>query len=199
MVTPIILASQSQIRQDLLSRAGISFTAQPARIDEQMITAALRAEGVAARDIADALAEAKAKKVSSKNPAALVIGCDQVLSFGDHILSKPDTPETALSQLKAMRGKTHSLFSAAVIFVGAEPVWRHVGRVNMVMRTVSDAYLHAYVTRNWDSIRHAVGCYKLEEEGVRLFSRVDGDFFHVLGLPLSELITFLSMRGDIDT
>jgi len=65
------------------------------------------------------------------------------------------------------------------------------------MRDASDAYLCDYVTRNWESIRHAVGCYKLEEEGVRLFSNIQGDYFHVLGMPLLELLNYLTLRGDL--
>jgi len=98
-----------------------------------------------------------------------------------------------------MRGKVHRLLTAAVIYEGGAPVWRHVGVVQLQMRDVSDSYLDDYVARNWDSIRHSVGAYKLEEEGVRLFGRITGDYFHVLGLPLLELLGFLMTRGVLDT
>ena len=108
------------------------------------------------------------------------------------------TPDAAVAQLFALRGDTHALLSAAVIFEAGKPVWRHVGKVRMQMRAASDTYVAGYVERNWDSVRHAVGAYKLEEEGVRLFTRVEGDYFHVLGMPLLELLAFLTLRGDID-
>ena len=199
MTVRIILASQSQIRRQLLANAGIACEVQPARVDEDAVKAALRAESATPRDTADALAELKATKISERAPGALVIGCDQVLAFDGRILSKPVNKEDAWVQLCDLRGKTHRLVSAAVICQEGRPIWRHVGVVQMQMRDVSDSYLNDYIARNWDSIRHSVGAYKLEEEGVRLLSRVSGDYFHVLGLPLLELIGFLAARGEIET
>ncbi len=194
MNTPITLASASEIRAQMLRNAGVSFATQIARVDEDMIKASLLAEQASPRDIADALAEAKARKVSDK-VGGLVIGCDQVLDFQGDLLSKPKNEENALHQLQAMRGQRHMLLSAAVIYEDGKPVWRHVGQVRLLMRDASDEYLTDYVARNWDSIRHSVGAYKLEEEGVRLFTRIDGDYFNVLGMPLLELLAYLTLRG----
>lgn len=197
MSQTIILASGSEIRAQLLRNAGLDFQTVTARIDEPAVMSALVAEAASPRDIADTLAELKARKVAVRHPGALVIGCDQVLAFGRDIYAKPDSPETALSHLKALRGQSHQLLSAAVIYEDDQPVWRHVGVVRLQMRDATDAYLADYVARNWDSIRHAVGAYKLEEEGVRLFSRIDGDYFNVLGLPLLELLSYLTLRGTL--
>lgn len=160
---------------------------------------AMQAEQAPPRDIADALAEMKARKVASRAADALVLGCDQVLAHRGDILGKPKNPEEATEQLKRLRGDTHQLLSAAVIYEDGAPVWRHVGVVRLTMTSFSDEYLEAYLRRNWESIRHSVGGYKLEEEGVRLFSQVQGDYFCVLGLPLLELLAFLGLRGVIDT
>lgn len=197
MTVPIILASGSAIRSQLLRQAAVVHEVQVARVDEEMIKASLIAEGAPPRDIADALAELKAAKVSEKNPGALVIGCDQVLDHKGALLSKPDRPEDAKAQLRALRGDRHTLLSAAVIYENGKPLWRHIGQVRLRMRDASDAYIDDYVTRNWDSIRHAVGSYKLEEEGVRLFSNIEGDYFNVLGMPLLEILNYLTLRGDI--
>lgn len=197
MTDTIILASGSEIRADLLRKACVDFTVQVARVDEDMIRASLEAEQAPPRDIADTLAELKAQRVAAKHPEALVIGCDQVLAFNQTVFTKPATPDDALAQLKTLRGQKHQLLSAAVIYGEGKPLWRHVGVVRLHMRDVSDAYLAEYVDRNWDSIRHAVGAYKLEEEGVRLFSRIEGDYFNVLGLPLVELLSYLTLRGTL--
>ncbi|KUJ78182.1 septum formation protein Maf [Ruegeria marisrubri] len=198
MSVPLILASGSEIRARLLRNAAVPFTKEVPRVDEDTAKRALIAENASPRDIADALAELKARKISDKTPGAMVLGCDQVLDFEGSLLSKPESPEAALEQLKAMRGKRHMLLSAAVIYRNGEPLWRHVGQVRLRMRDSSDAYLQGYVARNWDSIRHAVGAYKLEEEGVRLFTSIDGDYFNVLGMPLLELLHFLTLQGVID-
>lgn len=179
----------------MLRNAGVPFEIEIPRVDEDALKSALLAEDAPPRDIADALAEMKARKIAARHPDALVIGCDQVLDFQGRLLSKPASPDEALAQLREMCGQRHMLLSAAVIYEGAEPVWRHVGQVRLQMRDASDAYLQDYVARNWDSIRHAVGAYKLEEEGVRLFSRIDGDYFNVLGMPLLELLNYLTGRG----
>jgi septum formation protein len=193
----IILASGSEIRATLLRNAGIAFDVEVAKVDEEMLRMGLEAEQAPPRDIADALAEAKAAKVARKNPDALVIGCDQVLDFEGQVFSKPKNVEDARDQLKALRGKRHTLLSAVVIFHEGEPVWRHIGMVRLQMRDFSDAYLEEYLERNWESIRWSVGGYKLEEEGVRLFHRVDGDYFNVLGMPLIEVLNYLMVRGDL--
>ena len=197
MVTRLILASNSRIRATLLSNAGLDFEVEPARVDEESIRLGLDSEGAPPRDIADTLAEAKARKVSGRHPGAMVLGCDQILAHDRRILSKPQSPEEAEAQLKSLAGSSHKLLSAAVLYEDQEPIWRHVGEVRMTMRPLSDAYIRDYVARNWDSIRWSVGAYKLEEEGVRLFTEVKGDYFTVLGLPLLDFLSFLTLRGTL--
>ncbi|MFY9209794.1 MAG: nucleoside triphosphate pyrophosphatase [Aestuariivita sp.] len=198
MSVPMLLASGSEIRAQMLRNAGVVFDVQVARVDEDAIKASLLADGAPPRDIADALAEAKARKISDKT-GAMVLGCDQVLDFQGQLLSKPKTPQDALDQLRSLRGQRHMLLSAAVIYDEGKPVWRHVGQVRLLMRDASDAYLEGYVARNWESVRDAVGAYKLEEEGVRLFTRIDGDYFNVLGMPLLEVLAYLTLRGVLES
>ena len=181
----------------MLENAGVPIEVAPVKIDEHSIRAAMTAENAAARDIADRLSEFKARRGSQKAPDAVVIGCDQVLALDRQILSKPENAEAARQQLDILNGKKHKLLSAAVIFEDGNPVWRQVGTVTLHMRDSSSDYLDDYVFRNWASIRHSVGSYKLEEEGVRLFHRIDGDYFNVLGLPLLEILAYLTLRGMI--
>ena len=198
MTNRIILASGSKTRQELLRNAGVAFEINVARIDEDAIRQSLEAELATPRDIADALAEFKAQKISMKEPDAIVIGCDQTLDLNGNTLSKPKSIGEAHDQLRAMRGQEHTLYSAAVLYENSKPVWRHVGKTQLRMHDFSDAYLESYVSRNWHSINHSVGAYKLEEEGSRLFSRIRGDYFVVLGLPLLEVLSYLSKRGMLD-
>ena len=129
----------------------------------------------------------------------LVFGCDQVLEFEGALLSKAADQVQALGQLKSLRGKMHVLYSAAVAYEDARPVWRHVGQAHLSVRDVSDRFIEDYIARNWESVASCVGNYRLEEEGVRLFSKIDGDYFTVLGLPLLEILSYLTLRGTLQS
>ncbi len=132
-----------------------------------------------------------------KHPASLVLGCDQVLALGAVLFDKPISPDDATAQLNALQGRTHTLFSALVLYHKAEPIWRFIGRANMTMRPLPAAFITDYVTRNWHSIQHSVGCYKIEEAGRALFSAIDGDDATIQGLPLTPLMGYLGQRGFI--
>ena len=191
----LILASGSAIRATLLAKAQVPFTVQVARVDEDMARDALRAQQLAARDIADALAEMKALRISGKFPDDLVLGCDQILDVAGIILNKPQDRNDLTAQLRQLKGRDHRLHSAAVVFHAGRPIWRSVRTVTMHMRDFSDDYLTQYIDANWNIVRHCVGGYALEGVGVRLFSKIDGDYFSVLGLPLLDVLAFLTERG----
>jgi septum formation protein len=197
MPEPLVLASGSATRAAMLRAAGLAFEVVVPRVDEDALKGGLLAEGASARDIADALAEMKAARVSGRRPEALVLGCDQTLSCDGRLFSKPASPEEAREQLRDLMGRTHKLHSAAVIYLAEEPVWRHVAEARLTMGQLSDEWIEGYLQRNWESVRHSVGGYRIEEEGVRLFSQIQGDHFTILGLPLLPLLSFLSVRGTI--
>jgi septum formation protein len=165
---------------------------RPSRIDEVSIRAALLAEGSAPRDLADALAEFKARKVAG---TGLTLGCDQVLALRSEIFAKPLTREDAAEHLSRLAGQTHHLLSAAVIYDGDQPVWRHVGVARMTMHALTRDEIASYLDRAWPEVSYCVGAYQAENIGARLFSRIDGDWFSVLGLPLLDICSYLRLRG----
>jgi septum formation protein len=191
----LILASRSAVRSALLSQAGLAHSVQAARIDETAAKMALLAEGASARDIADTLAEMKARKVAEKFPAAFVLGCDQVLSLGARVFSKPVDPADSMAQLRDLQGQTHRLHAAIVLYEGGRPVWRHVAEARMTMRPLSEAFIAGYVQDNWPAISASVGGYLIEAAGIALFSAIEGEHSAILGLPLPPLIGYLAVRG----
>ena len=199
MTTPIILASASDVRSQLLRNADIEHKVIPARIDEEMIKASLAAEGTNPRNMAEILAEQKAKKISLKYPNSFVIGSDQILDFQGQAYSKSLSPKCLVKFLVKLNGKSHQLYSAAVIYRGGRPVWRHIGKATLAMRELSQDYISTYVSSEWKNIRYCVGGYKIEDKGLRLFDKIDGDYFIILGLPLLELVRYFGGNGVLKT
>jgi septum formation protein len=194
----LILASQSSARRMLLSNAGVAFEAMAPMVDEEAAKVALRAQGISPRDLADALAELKALKLSGRFPADLVLGCDQTLSLESGIMfDKPESHAALKDQLRTLSGKTHGLWSAAVLAQGGSPIWRHVERCRMTVRPLSDAFIDDYIEAEGDALLGCVGGYRLEARGVQLFSHIEGSHSGILGLPLLSLLDILRTRGVI--
>lgn len=194
----IILASQSASRRAMLAAAGVDFSAEAAGVDEDAVKAAMIGEGTDGRRLADALAELKAVKVSRRHPTALVLGCDSTVAAQDGaLIDKAESRAESRAQLQALRGTTHKLTSAAVVALGGEPIWRHVDTAKLTMRPFSDAFLESYLDAEWPAIGGCVGGYRLEGLGAQLFSRIDGDHFTILGLPLLPLLDWLRVRGEM--
>ena len=197
MADILILASESATRQRLLYDVGVPFEVVVPRIDEATVKMTLLAEHVTPADIAAALAEQKARKISRRYSDRLVLGVDQVLELEGELFDKPRDPEDAKTQLMHLSGKTHRLISAAVICEGGKPRWRHVDTARLTMRSLTDSFLDRYVDENWENIRHSVGAYQIEKRGAWLFHRVDGDFFTILGMPLLAVLDHLMLRGTV--
>ena len=190
----VILASQSASRRAMLEAAGVPFAAMSAGVDEEAAKAGL--QGLNARDLADALAELKALRVSGREPDALVLGSDSVVALEDGtLLDKPETRDQAAEHLRMMSGKRHELVSAAVIAEGCKPIWRVVDRAKMYVRPLSDAFIETYLDAEWPAISGCVGCYRIEGPGAQLFARIEGSQLTVLGLPLLPVLDYLRVRG----
>ena len=190
----LILASQSASRRAMLEAAGVPFSAMSAGVDEDAAKGALR--DLKARDLADALAELKALRVSGREPEALVLGSDSIVALEDGTLfDKPETRDQAADHLRLLSGKRHDLISAAVIAERGAPVWRVVDRAKMYVRPLSEEFIQTYLDAEWPAISGCVGCYRIEGPGAQLFARIDGSQFTVLGLPLLPVLDYLRVRG----
>ena len=195
MTIGIILASKSQIRSELLLKAGLKFTAIAADIDEKEVKSSYINKGYSARDLAGILAAMKAKKLSCKYFDKLVIGCDQIMECNGRILSKANNPTDLADQLKFLRSKSHTLYSACVVYFANKAEWRFIGSATITMRNLSEEYISKYVNDNWDEVKHCVGGYKIENSGISFLSKINGDYFSILGLPIIQLLDYLVNRG----
>ncbi len=192
----LVLASQSAARRAMLAAAHVPFTTTHVAFDEDALTEAMIAQGAKPRDIADALAEGKARKAALKHDDTMVLGCDQVLALANgELINKAENREQAKYSLQRLSGQKHILLSAAVIYENGEPVWRAVEEVKMLMRPLSDGFIDDYLDRHWDDVRYCVGCYRIEEEGMQLFNRIEGSHFAIMGMPLLPLLGYLRIKG----
>ncbi|ACG76416.1 Maf/YceF/YhdE family protein [Phenylobacterium zucineum HLK1] len=194
MSETIILASKSAARRAVLEGAGVPFECATAGVDEDAVKASLLAEGARPREVADALAELKAVRVSRRTPG-FVIGADQTLELGGRLYDKVDTIDAARERLKELRGQVHKLHSAVVVAKDGAPIWREVATCTLAMRPFSDAFLETYLAEEGEAALGSVGCYRLEGPGAQLFEKIDGDYFAILGLPLLGLLDLLRRHG----
>lgn len=192
----LVLASQSASRRAMLEAACVPFEAVAAQVDEASAKDALVAGGTSPRDLADALAELKALKVSRMTPGALVLGSDSLIALADgSLLDKPGTRDEAAEHLRRMSGATHDLYSAAVIAENGRPVWRFVDRAKLHVRALSEDFIKSYLDQEWPAIGGCVGCFRIEGPGAQLFSKIEGSHFTVLGMPLLPLLDYCRTRG----
>jgi septum formation protein len=193
-VTEVVLASTSAIRVQLLASAGVRFTAVGSGVDEQAAKTELLAQGAGPCLVAEALARAKAVRVSQGRPG-LVIGADQTLDLDGLLFDKVADIAAARERLSDLRGRTHHLHAAVAVAEDGEIIWRQTISTSLTMRDFSDVFLDGFLDRNGEAALSSVGCYHLEGEGVQLFDRIEGDYFAILGLPLLGLLALLRDRG----
>lgn len=176
-----------------MKAAGLDCRRDPADLDEAAIRDRLKARGavVAAR----ALAKAKAEAVSKRRPGATVIGADQILVLGVTMFEKPKTKARAAADLRRLSGRSHRLISAVAVARDGRALWSRVATAKLTMRTMSRAEIAAYLDAAGPDVLGSVGAYQVEGLGIRLFEKIDGDYFTVLGLPLLPLLGYLRRAG----
>jgi septum formation protein len=193
-VTALILASKSAARRAVLDGARVPFEAVGSGVDEDAAKIGLAERRASPRQVAEALAEDKALAVSVRRPE-LVVGADQTLEFQGQLYDKAETLDAARDRLKTLRGKPHQLHSAVVVAQAGAVVWRETQSATLRMRDFSDAFLEDYLAAEGEAALGSVGCYRLEGMGLQLFSRIEGDYFTILGLPMMGLMDLLRRRG----
>lgn len=195
----VVLASASPSRRWLLENAGLGFASEAAQIDEREVKAALAAEGADVDQVAETLAELKAQRIARHHPGSLIIGADQMLECNGVWFDKPADLDHAAAHLRALGGRTHELISAVCVVRDGARLWHYTDRARLTMRPLGDEFIAAYLAALGEAALTSVGAYQLEGLGAQLFSRVEGDYFTILGLPLLPLLDFLRNHGVVAT
>ncbi len=188
---PLILASASPRRRQLLAAAGIEFEVQPADIPE------IALPGESPRDLAERLAGAKASHVAGSlagEPGRLVLGADTVVVVDGDALGKPDDAAHAFALLRRLLGRSHRVITGVALAVSGGDTLRIVSVESEVrMRRASDAEIRAYVSTG-EPLDKAGG-YAAQGEGRRFIERIAGSESNVIGLPMEETLALLGTAG----
>lgn len=192
---PLVLASGSTARRQMLESAGIPVVVRPASIDERALADPLIEARVPPKDIARRLALAKGLEASARAPGDVILAADQTLELEGRLGMKPGSAIEARRQLQAMRGKTHALHAAACLIRAGTVLWEGADTADLTMRAFSDAFLEAYLNRMGDQVCNTVGAYEYEALGVHLFEKVEGAHATILGLPLAALLDAMRRLG----
>ena len=187
----IILASKSKVRKDILEKNNITCIVKPSNVDEDPVKESLIKEGATPEIISKNLAELKANKVSQKNNENLVLGADSVIDLEGNLISKPENRNEALSILKKLNGKDHSLISSVCISKNGSMVWNYTDKATLTMKKMSEQYLKDYLSKISDKDLYAYNVYQIEGEGRKLFSKINGDENTIMGLPVKKIKEYL--------
>ena len=191
---PLILASASSVRAKILEAAKLYIEIIPADIDEDAIKQSALQSGFSFDEVVILLAELKAESVSQQQDG-YVLGCDQILSNGEQLFSKPKSLAEARSNLLKLQGREHVLITACVLFYGQKRIWHHLSTSSLTMLTLSEAKIDEYISSFPEDCLSTPGAYKIEAGGAHLFSDITGSSYDILGLPLLPLLAFLRERG----
>jgi septum formation protein len=196
---PIVLASASKVRRALLEAAGLEIIVDPAAVDEAAVKESYAGEGAEPGEIAEALAQLKALRIAPRHPGLITLGADQILECEGQRFDKPVGIEGARAQLQALSGRRHRLISGLVAMRDGERLWHHRGEAVLTMRKLGDGFIEGYLAAAGAAVLDSVGAYQLEGLGAQLFTRIEGDYFTILGLPLLPLLDFLRLQGELPT
>ena len=192
MLDRIILASKSKVRREILEKHKIHCEVKPSNLDEDIVKETLIKESASPEIISKNLAELKANKVSINQQNRMVIGADSVIDLGGELISKPESREEALTILKKLNGKKHSLISSVCISRNGFMMWNYTDKAELTMKNFSEEDLKLYLSKISDEALYAYNVYQIEGEGRNLFSNIDGDEDTIMGLPVSKIREYLN-------
>ena len=190
----LILASKSKVRKEILDNHDVYCSVKVSNVDEEPIKESLLKEGATPEIISKNLAELKANKVSQKMSNTLVLGADSVIDLSGELISKPENRDEALTILKKLNGKKHSLISSACISKNGSMIWNHTDKAYLTMKEFSENELITYLNKISDEILYAYNVYQIEGEGRALFSNIDGDEDTIMGLPIKKIKEYLEFQ-----
>ena len=191
MLDRIVLASKSKVRKEILEKHKIHCEVKPSNIDEDIVKETLIKESASPEIISKNLAELKANKVSTNQENRMVIGADSVIDLDGELISKPESREEALTILRKLNGKKHSLISSVCISRNGFMMWNYTDKAELTMKNFSEEDLKLYLSKISDEALYAYNVYQIEGEGRNLFSNIDGDEDTIMGLPVSKIKEYL--------
>ena len=187
----IILASKSKVRKKILTEYNIDCEVIQSNVDEDPIKDSLIAEGATPEVISKNLAELKANKVSSNLYDKLVLGADSVIDLNGELISKPSSREEAMNILRKLNGKSHYLISSVCISKNNSMIWNHTDKAKLTMKNFSEVELKDYLNKITDEALYAYNVYQIEGEGKNLFEKIEGDKDTIMGLPITQIKTYM--------
>ena len=190
----IILASKSKVRKEILDNYNVPCEVEASNVDEEPIKKSLLKEGATPEIISKNLAELKANKVSQKVNNSLVLGADSVIDLSGELISKPESRDEALTILKKLNGKKHSLISSVCISKNGSMIWNYTDKACLKMKYFSENELVSYLGKISNEVLYAYNVYQIEGEGRSLFSEIDGDEDTIMGLPIKKIKEYLKLQ-----
>ena len=187
----IILASKSKVREEILIKNNIPCLIKPSSVDEEPVKNSLLQDGASPELISKNLAELKANKISQKNTDKLVLGADSVIDLNGLLISKPENREQAFNILKNLNGKKHLLISSVCISMNGSMIWNYTDKAQLTMKNLSDKELEVYLSSISDENLYAYNVYQIEGMGKKLFSRIEGDEYTIMGLPVKKIKEYI--------
>ena len=192
MIYKIILASRSGVRKKILNQNGINCEVIPANINEDQIKESFIKEKASPEIISKNLAELKANKISQRKNGELVLGADSVIELNGEIISKPTNRNEALLILKKLNGQKHHLISSVCVSKNGSMIWNYTGKAVLTMKQITDEKLKSYLAKIKDKALYAYNVYQIEGEGRSLFSKIEGDEYTIMGLPIKQIKEYLN-------